>query len=1022
MSKKSVSCLTCVCVLLICSYLFADAGKAFKAMRKVELKEEPSAPITTVPITFGDEEKELLCPPGPVNMIEPNLIKLKSRYFLPDKTWQPEEFTGTRHIYVKLDSTNPKSEPSLLERTGFNVNNILRDCLYVIETDFKGIEKLKQKKYVTGIEPILLEDKMCEEVYRGNYCNQAFEVDGNVLLNVSFFDAVDYQEASQIVYQVGGRVISEQMLQSNIVVISISPTNIKTLAISDRIRYISNLSPPQIVNSVNSGIAANVFWWDTYPDTYTGLFDSPYFYTGTGIKVGVRDGGTVFAHSKFGNRLTIVDDPDTALHATKVAGIIAASAFIYNGKLGGGMAEAVDIYSYSVVDDGDGPSNTSDFTDGLNDSGIRIYNNSYGRDVGVSYNNTYYFGQYSTSAEGWDDVVYNYYDEFLCLVKSAGNDRWEGDSETSFDGVEAPDGEAYHCIPDLACAKNIITVGAVEWSDTDTDGIVDFADSEISLSMWPAAGTWKGKGSSTGPTDDGRIKPDLVAVGTDVWTTSVSDGQDSYNTSWGTSMAAPAVTGIVALLHEAYDEVYGDWPTADVVKAILCNTAVDLGRTGPDFLYGWGLADAKAAIDTILNDVDGISANGGYISYGIIEHYDDEVTFQIEVDSNNDTSDLKVTLVWVDPEGDPNATYALINDLDLEVIDPNEAENETTYYPWVMQGLPDPDPEVDYDTETWKPHLLAEQSTFNPGGNPSVKNVLDNIEQVVIAADTTAALDTGTWTVKVRGGSISSDHQPFAVVSNKGFSGVNFLNCKVLDVDTWVTPRSYTPNTTPDLRFAVFSKNGIDLEDGNNPPQYAYSTNGGSSWTDWSNLGDDGGCYSDVSCSISLDGEDINVGITYIRIDEIPFNQTSYDENLVKVRVYRDSYVEKEYTIPIGTVGYVDADEGSDTSSSGTKDSPWKTISYALDKISADADHPFTLRLRGTNTDTGMQYAGMEMIPYVDIVGGFNENWMPDESYISCINDTQSISAVVAASNCTISKVTVKSDTATFGLYVSGET
>jgi hypothetical protein len=105
MSRKSVSCLTFVCVLLICSYLFADAGKAFRELRKTELTEDPTTPVTRVPVNFGDENQSIDGPPGPINLVEPKLVQNKSRVFMPDKNWKPTEFNGRQHIYVQLDQS-----------------------------------------------------------------------------------------------------------------------------------------------------------------------------------------------------------------------------------------------------------------------------------------------------------------------------------------------------------------------------------------------------------------------------------------------------------------------------------------------------------------------------------------------------------------------------------------------------------------------------------------------------------------------------------------------------------------------------------------------------------------------------------------------------------------------------------------------------------------------------------------------------------------------------------------------------
>ncbi len=103
--------------------------------------------------------------------------------------------------------------------------------------------------------------------------------------------------------------------------------------------------------------------------------------------------------------------------------------------------------------------------------------------------------------------------------------------------------------------------------------------------------------SSHGPTADGRIKPDLVAPGQGVVAANIRGG--GYMRVHGTSFAAPLVAGVCALLLQAQPE----WTPEDVLEA-LRSTALDLGETGPDNLYGWGQVDARAAsgLDTPLPD------------------------------------------------------------------------------------------------------------------------------------------------------------------------------------------------------------------------------------------------------------------------------------------------------------------------------------------------------------------------------------------------------------------------------------
>ncbi|MFC1650217.1 S8 family serine peptidase [Candidatus Latescibacterota bacterium] len=97
--------------------------------------------------------------------------------------------------------------------------------------------------------------------------------------------------------------------------------------------------------------------------------------------------------------------------------------------------------------------------------------------------------------------------------------------------------------------------------------------------------------SSRGPTYDGRIKPDFVAQGKDVRIPFI-DNQNpgDYTRGNGTSFAAPAVSGAVALLLE----INPSWEPSDVTDALI-DTASDLGEAGPDSLYGYGSINAMSA-------------------------------------------------------------------------------------------------------------------------------------------------------------------------------------------------------------------------------------------------------------------------------------------------------------------------------------------------------------------------------------------------------------------------------------------
>ena len=103
--------------------------------------------------------------------------------------------------------------------------------------------------------------------------------------------------------------------------------------------------------------------------------------------------------------------------------------------------------------------------------------------------------------------------------------------------------------------------------------------------------------SSPGPTGDGRIKPDISAMGLDVyWAQAYT--LDNYGYAAGTSLSTPIVAGAAALVMEAHPT----W-TAQQVRHAMMSTASDAQDPNND--YGWGLMDAEAAADFVIDDVPG---------------------------------------------------------------------------------------------------------------------------------------------------------------------------------------------------------------------------------------------------------------------------------------------------------------------------------------------------------------------------------------------------------------------------------
>lgn len=134
-------------------------------------------------------------------------------------------------------------------------------------------------------------------------------------------------------------------------------------------------------------------------------------------------------------------------------------------------------------------------------------------------------------------------------------------------------------------------------------------DSVISIGAVTSSGT-RSSFSSVGPTVDGRIKPDVMAMGSSVRVAS-SSGNTNYTTSSGTSFSCPLAAGVAALILNA-----NPFLTPMQVSDALRNTASQ--NTNPDRLNGWGIIDALQAINYFPLPVELISFNASYIQEGIL--------------------------------------------------------------------------------------------------------------------------------------------------------------------------------------------------------------------------------------------------------------------------------------------------------------------------------------------------------------------------------------------------------------------
>ena len=169
----------------------------------------------------------------------------------------------------------------------------------------------------------------------------------------------------------------------------------------------------------------------------------------------------------------------------------------------------------------------------------------------------WYIGYYDSNARNIDRIIYNA--PYYLPIIAAGNDRQSG---------ENPSDGGYDYLTDKSVAKNNIVVAA-------TFEVLDYEDaSDVFMSSF----------SSWGPTDDGRIKPDISAKGVNMYSASGASNA-SYTNMSGTSMATPNVSGSLLLLQQHYNDLNGEYMLASTLRALALHTADEAGfAPGPDCL------------------------------------------------------------------------------------------------------------------------------------------------------------------------------------------------------------------------------------------------------------------------------------------------------------------------------------------------------------------------------------------------------------------------------------------------------
>lgn len=636
-------------------------------------------------------------------------VELRSRTLNPGVDGESirslvEQTTASRHVLAQLAAMPDSRKRHALAEAGLTLQGYLPEKAFIARLEPGGRPEALRELGVTWLGSIAHRDKLAPALAQlaiggtgeafgaapgglptaANLPAHARLPDGKIAVYVEFHRDVGLASGSARLREASGATVVGQLRALNGALVLTEPSALAAIVLLDEVKWIEPASPA--MHELNDGIREA-----TGVDR---VHAPPLDVRGRGITVLVYDGGLVCAHPDLGARVTAGENGFQSTHATHVAGTLGGDGTSSDGQYRG-VAPAIDIvsYMYESCDPMCLYNNPQDleenYEEGMALFGAHLATNSLGSNISANGYDCDLLGDYENTARLLDAIARGALGRPFLSIWAAGNER----------GGLAPCGELYFTTGVPATAKNTIVVGATLSDDLT---IADF--------------------SSLGPVDDGRMRPDLVAPGCerggDRGITSLR-ACSGHGLLCGTSMSTPVVAGIAALVSERLRaSPRGEVILPAAMKAILACSSRDLGPAGPDYTFGYGQVDARAAIDLV---------DRGAIIESQVSHQE---TVVHEFVLPAEREQLRVVLAWDDEPGEPLSGRNLVNDLDLRLVDPEG----TTHHPFVLN-----------------PQWPGEEASRGP-------NRRDPSEMVEV--DGAAA---GNWRVEVAGFSVPSGPQTFAL-------------------------------------------------------------------------------------------------------------------------------------------------------------------------------------------------------------------------------------------------------------------
>ncbi len=624
---------------------------------------------------------------------------------------------GQSFAVLQFDHLPSATEQKTLAASGITLLDYLPQNAYTVS--IKGDASLTvlqsaKAQAIFGLQP---QQKMADIFAKGQIPSWAVKVTGTVDVWISFPKTISATDVVAALKQYNVDIISDEHKAYNILALRISQSRISEIASLPFVDFIQPAPPAAVPLNYNSRTGSRATLLNaSVADGGRGL-------NGEGVTVGVGDNADIQNHVDFSGRFINRNASPFNAHGVHTTGTVAGAGNIDERHRGYAPKATIISQAFNGILD-----NAPTY---VNDYGMVLTNNSYGNIIDCEYHGTYDLYSRMMDQQALDLPA-------LLNVFSAGNSGGDacGPYPVGFHTV----------IGGYQSAKNVVTVGAT----TDSGLIAGF--------------------SSRGPVKDGRIKPEITAMGQFVistWPTNI------YSPNNGTSMSAPGVTGGLTLLYQRYKQLHGGGnPPNGLMKALLCNGAMDQGTSGPDFKYGFGWMN-------LLRSVEALEAshyfNGNSINAGSTTH-------TVTIPAN--TAQLKALLYWNDVPASLLSAKTLVNDLDLQVTTPSSGI--------VLPSI-----------------LDTARTALNNAATTGVDHA-NNIEQVVI--NNPAA---GTYTFTVKGTTVTTAQQAYYLVWDAPTIG--------LKLTSPAGGQNLLPGETAKISWDAYGLTGTATLE--------FSADGGATWT-----------------------------------------------------------------------------------------------------------------------------------------------------------------------------------------------